>query len=91
MGIYKKYKFKNQKEAEEKIVSIKKNKVKSSIINIGEIIIENPLFDEKGKEIKKAIYDKGWAVDVYWYELDNSPYGWKSHEVDPKNPKHVLL
>ena len=48
-------------------------------------------YDSEGVEITAPIMSSGYALDVLWRDLDASPYGWKSYEVAPNNPKHKLL
>lgn len=97
--IHKRYEFNDQEQAEEKIdtffdVDEEGNKVqniKADFIKLNKFILVQGEYDEDGKEITPPVLTEGYAVDVLWKELDESPYGWKSYEVEPKNPKHKIF
>lgn len=97
--IHKRYEFNDQEQAEEKIdtffdVDEEGNKVqniKADFIKLNKFILVQGEYDEDGEEITPPVLTEGYAVDVLWKELDESPYGWKSYEVEPKNPKHKIF
>ena len=97
--IYKRYEFNDQEQAEEKIdaffdVDEEGNKVqniKANFIKLNKFILEQGEYDEQGNELVAPVLSSGFAVDVLWKELDESPYGWKSYEVEPSNPKHRIF
>ena len=97
--IYKRYEFNDQVQAEEKIDAFfdldeEGNKVpntKASFINLGKLVIVQGEYDSEGVETLAPVFNAGWSVDVLWNEFDESPYGWKSYEVQPANPKHKLF
>jgi len=97
--IYKRYEFKDQEQAEEKIDAFfdldedgnKVQNVKAAFIKLNKFVLEQGEYDEDGEEITPPVLTEGYAVDVLWKELDESPYGWKSYEVEPKNPKHKIF
>ena len=97
--IYKRYEFNNQEQAEEKIDAFfdldeEGNKVpntKANFIKLNKFVLEQGEYDEEGEEITAPVLSSGFAVDVLCKELDESPYGWKSYEVEPKNPKHIIF
>jgi hypothetical protein len=88
--IYKKYQFNNKEQAEQKVSSIS-NKIKASFIWLDKFVKVNGEYNEKGEEITAPIFTDPYSLDVVWNELEESPYGWKSYEVEPKNPKHTIL
>ena len=47
-------------------------------------------YDEEGIEIVAPTYTEGYALDVVWHNLEESPYGWKTYEVEPESPCHTL-
>ena len=97
--IHKRYEFNDQEQAEEKIdaffnVDEEGNKVqniKADFIKLNKFVLVQGEYDEDGEEITPPVLTEGYAVDVLWKELDESPYGWKSYEVEPKNPKHKIF
>ena len=97
--IYKRYEFNDQEQAEEKIDAFfdideegnKVQNVKAAFIKLNKFVLEQGEYDEQGEEITPPVLSEGYAVDVLWNELDESPYGWKSYEVEPKNPKHKIF
>lgn len=97
--IHKRYEFNDQEQAEEKIdtffdVDEEGNKVqniKADFIKLNKFVLSQGEYDEDGEEITPPVLTEGYAVDVLWKELDESPYGWKSYEVEPKNPKHKIF
>ena len=97
--IYKRYGFKDQEQAEDKINAFfdideegnKVQNIKANFIKLNMFILEQGEYDEEGEEIKPPVLTEGYAVDVLWKELDESPYGWKSYEVEPENPKHRIF
>jgi hypothetical protein len=97
--IYKRYEFNDQEQAEEKIDVFfdvdedgkKSQNIKAAFIKLNKFVLEQGEYDEEGEEITAPVLTSGFAVDVLWKELDESPYGWKSYEVEPKNPKHRIF
>ena len=97
--IYKRYEFNNQEQAEDKIDAFfdldeegnKVQNIKANFIKLNKFVLEQGEYDEQGEEITAPVLSSGFAVDVLWKELDESPYGWKSYEVEPKNPKHRIF
>jgi len=91
--IYKRYQFNNQEQAEEKIDDFfdldengnKVQNIKAAFIKLNKFVLV------KGDDENDSVLSDGYALDVLWYELEESPYGWKSYEVTPKKPKHKLL
>ena len=45
---------------------------------------------KQGVEIVAPTYSEGYALDVVWHNLEESPYGWKTYETEPDNPLHKL-
>ena len=97
--IYKRYEFNDQEQAEDKIDAFfdldeegnKVSNTKANFIKLNKFVLEQGEYDEEGEEITAPVLSSGFAVDVLWKELDESPYGWKSYEVEPKNPKHRIF
>ena len=97
--IYKRYEFNDQEQAEEKIDAFfdldedgnKVQNIKAAFIKLNKFVLEQGEYDEQGNELVAPVLSSGFAVDVLWKELDESPYGWKSYEVEPKNPKHRIF
>ena len=97
--IHKRYEFNDQEQAEEKIDTFfdvdeegnKVQNVKADFIKLNKFVLEQGEYDEQGEEITPPLLSSGYTVDVLWNEFDESPYGWKSYEVEPKNPKHKIF
>jgi len=97
--IYKRYEFNDQEQAESKMDSFfdldqdgnKVQNVKASFIKLNKFVLEQGEYDEAGEEVIPPILSSGYAMDVLWNDLDESPYGWKSYEVEPESPKHRLF
>ena len=97
--IYKRYEFNDQEQAESKMDSFfdldqdgnKVQNVKASFIKLNKFVLEQGEYNEEGEEVIPPVLSSGYAVDVLWNDLDASPYGWKSYEVEPESPKHRLF
>ena len=87
--IYLRYEFNDKEQAEEKIAKLED--VNAAFIKLNKFVMTEGTYDSEGVEITAPILSNGYAVDVLWRDLDASPYGWKSYEVEPSNPKHKLL
>lgn len=87
--IYKRYEFTSKEQAEDKISNLDED-VKKAVIVVGKIILVPESADEDDI-ITEAVLNDGYAIDVLWYNLTESPYGWKSYEVTPKKPSHKIL
>jgi len=87
--IYLRYEFNDKEQAESKIAA--QEDVNASFIKLDKFVMTEGVYDEDGVEITAPIFSTGYALDVLWRELDASPYGWKSYEVTPTNPKHKLF
>ena len=87
--IYIRYEFNDKSQAESKILS--QEGVNATFIKLNKFILTEGVYDNEGVELTAPILSEGYALDVLWRDLDASPYGWKSYEVEPSNPKHKLL
>ncbi len=87
--IYLRYEFNDKEQAEDKIAKLKD--VKADFIRLNKFVMTEGTYDEDGVELTAPVLSTGYAVDVLWRDLDKSPYGWKTYEVEPSNPKHKLL
>mgnify|MGYP003624804893 CR=1 FL=1 len=87
--IYLRYEFNDKAQAEAKILS--QEDVNAAFIKLNKFVMTEGTYDDEGEEITAPILSEGYALDVLWRDLDASPYGWKSYEVEPSNPKHKLL
>ena len=81
-----KYAFNSKEQAQEKIYSL--GTTQSSIVQLGNIVLEQGQYDENGEEITAPILSDKWHLDVLWDEADitedeelDHPYGWKSYSV----------
>ena len=87
--IYIRYEFNDKEQAEGKIAA--QEDVNAAFIKLNKFVMTEGAYDSEGVEITAPIMSLGYALDVLWRDLDASPYGWKSYEVIPSNPKHKLL
>jgi len=87
--IYLRYEFNDKEQAEEKIAKLED--VNASFIKLNKFVLEEGTYNEEGEELTPPVLSEGYAIDVLWRELDASPYGWKTYEVEPNTPKHKLL
>jgi hypothetical protein len=87
--IYLRYEFNDKEQAEDKIAKLED--VNAAFIKLNKFVITEGTYDSEGVEITAPVMSTGYALDVLWRDLDASPYGWKSYEVTPSNPKHKLL
>jgi len=87
--IYLRYEFNDKEQAESKIAKLED--VNASFIKLDKFVMTEGTYDSEGVEITAPILSEGYALDVLWRDLDASPYGWKTYEVEPSNPKHRLF
>ena len=93
--IYLRYEFNDKEQADSKIEAFNNEEEQlnkdAAFIRLNKFVITEGTYDSEGVEITAPVMSTGYAVDVLWRDLDASPYGWKSYEVTPSNPKHKLL
>ena len=97
--IYLRYEFNDKAQAEAKIEAFYNEdgegnevcSVNAAFIKLNKFVMTEGAYNSEGVEITAPIMSSGYALDVLWRDLDASPYGWKSYEVEPSNPKHKLL
>ena len=87
--IYIRYEFNDKAQAESKIAA--QEDVNAAFIKLNKFVMTEGTYDSEGVEITAPVLSTGYALDVLWRDLDASPYGWKSYEVTPTNPKHRLF
>ena len=88
--IYLRYEFNDKAQAETKILAQGED-VNASFIVLDKFVLTEGVYDSEGVEITAPVFSVGYALDVLWRDLDASPYGWKSYEVTPTEPKHKLF
>ena len=86
---YIRYEFNDKEQAEDKIAKLED--VNAAFIKLNKFVMTEGTYDSEGVEITAPVLSTGYAVDVLWRDLDASPYGWKTYEVEPSNPKHKLF
>jgi hypothetical protein len=93
-----KYEFLDKEQAESKIKSLgtaqdeNGNEYpthKHTIVELGNIVLEQGSYDEEGNEIVAPVLSDKWHVDALWLDLEadeegklDHPYGWKSYAVN---------
>ena len=93
--IYLRYEYNDKAQADSKVEAFNNEDgqltIDAAFIRLNKFVITEGTYDSEGVEITAPVLSTGYAVDVLWRDLDASPYGWKSYEVTPNNPKHKLL
>ena len=87
--IYLRYEFNDKEQADSKIAKL--DDVNAAFIKLNKFVLEEGAYNEEEEELTAPVLSDGYAMDVVWYDLDKSPYGWKSYEVEPSEPKHKLF
>jgi len=96
--IHKRYTFTDKAQADSKIekffdIDEEGNKIpneRAAFIYLDKFVLVQGEYDEQGVEITAPTYSEGYALDVVWHNLEESPYGWKTYEIEPSNPLHKL-
>ena len=102
MELFKKYEFNSQEQAEDKIAALphitddltEESYLEGNhtIVKLGYLLTNNPEWDEEGNAIVEPEHSDKYSVDVLWQGLDESPYGWKSYEIEVEgNGVHSFL
>jgi len=93
--IYLRYEFNDKEQADSKIAAFYDEDglllINASFIRLDKFVMTEGTYDENGVELTAPVVSTGYALDVLWRDLDESPYGWKSYEVTPESPKHKLF
>tara|TARA_R110000782_G_scaffold10426_1_gene32582 strand:+ start:915 stop:1184 length:270 start_codon:yes stop_codon:yes gene_type:complete len=89
--MYKRYLFNSFKQTETKVNSFLEQGGKADFVWLDKFIETNPKYNDKGIEIVSSTYTESYSIDVFWHDLIESPYGWKSYEIEPNNPKHKIF
>ena len=87
--IYLRYEFNDKEQADSKIAKLED--VNAAFIKLNKFVLEEGAYNEEEEELTAPVLSDGYAMDVVWYDLDKSPYGWKTYEVEPSEPKHRLF
>lgn len=102
MAFISKYEFDSQAQAESKIEALgvatdedgnTYPTHKHSIVKLGNITLQQGVFDENGNEVTPPVLSDKYHVDVLWNLSDSyddegnvvyadHPYGWKTYSVD---------
>ena len=92
---YIRYEFNDKAQADSKIEAFYNEDgeltTDVAFIRLNKFVMTEGTYDSEGVEVTAPVLSTGYALDVLWRDLDASPYGWKSYEVTPSNPKHKLL
>lgn len=94
--IYKRYEFNDEEQYLEKVGNFDRGEegqilVNAEFIPLGFLTLEEAILNEDEDIVQDAVISEKYAVDVLWKDLEESPYGWKTYEVEPKNPKHKIF
>ena len=84
-----KYKFTSKEQTQTKIASVNKEPNNHTIVQLGNIVLEQAVIDEDGEIETEAVLSEDWHLDVLWSDLEadeagviDHPYGWKSKSVN---------
>jgi len=89
--LFKKYEFDSDAKAQSKIDALPHvqdedgNNVpnhKHTIVKLGYLYTTEPTYDEEGEELTAGVRSTKYSVDVLWNDLESSPYGWASKEIE---------
>ena len=82
-----KYAFNSKEQAQSKIDAL--GTTQSSIVQLGNIVLEQGDYDENGEETTAPVLSDKWHLDVLWDDSEiteneevDHPYGWKSYSID---------
>tara|TARA_R110000782_G_scaffold229640_1_gene316018 strand:- start:363 stop:632 length:270 start_codon:yes stop_codon:yes gene_type:complete len=89
--MYKRYLFNSFNQTETKVNSFLEQDGKADFVWLDRFVKTKAEYNDEGVEIVAAIYTESYSLDVFWHELTESPYGWKSYEIEPNNPKHTIF
>jgi len=89
MILYKKYLFENAKQYEKKINGLPEDLQYTEILLANAVNPKDALGDEPEIETDDDLTSV--AVDMLWEDITESPYGWKTYEINPTNPWNRVL
>lgn len=94
MKLFKKYEFNSQEQAEQKIADLphieddvtgeSHLEGNHTIVKLGYLWVEEPTYNGDLEIETEGVQSDKYSLDVLWDGLDESPYGWKSYEVEPE-------
>jgi hypothetical protein len=92
MELFKKYEFNTKKQAETKIAALPHTTDEltgkryldggHTIVHLGYLWIEEPTYDADGNIETEGVASDKYSVDVLFQDLESSPYGWASYEIN---------
>tara|TARA_R110000851_G_scaffold262614_2_gene415088 strand:+ start:789 stop:1061 length:273 start_codon:yes stop_codon:yes gene_type:complete len=85
------YLFNSLEQAEIKVNLFIEQNGKADFIWLDKFTKTSAEFNNEGVETVAATFTASYSLDVFWHDLTDSPYGWKSYEINPKNPKHTIF
>ena len=89
MILYKKYLFENEEQYLKKINGLPENLQYTEILLPNASNPKDTLGDEPEIETDDDLTSV--AVDMLWENITESPYGWKTYEINPTNPWNRVL
>ena len=92
--MYKRYLFNSFEQTEIKVNSFLEQGGKADFVWLDRFIETNAEYengDFEGVKIVEETYTESYSLDVFWHDLTESPYGWKTYEIEPNNPKHTIF
>lgn len=97
--IYKKYLFNSKEQAQSKVDAFtelneqggKIQTIKADFYWLDKFVLTEGEYNEEGVEVVAPTFTEGYAIDVIWHDLEESPYGWKTYEIEPLTPRHIIF
>lgn len=89
MILYKKYLFESAEQYEKKINGLPEDLQYTEILLPNPINVKDALGDHPELETDDDLTSV--AVDMLWEDITESPYGWKTYEINPTNPWNRVL
>jgi len=90
-ALFKKYEFDSEEKVQSKIDALPHvqdedgNDVpnhKHAIVKLGYLWTTEPTYNEEGEVETEGVRSTKYSVDVLWNDLETSPYGWASKEIE---------
>lgn len=90
-SLFKKYEFDSEAKAQSKIDALPHAQDEDgidvpshlhTIVKLGYLCKIEPTYNEEGEVETEGVVSSKYSVDVLWSDLEESPYGWASKEIE---------
>ena len=89
--MYKRYLFNSLEQTQVKVNLFLEQEGKADFVWLNRFVKTNPEYNNEGVEIVAATFTESYSLDAIFHDLTDSPYGWKTYEIEPNNPKHTIF